>query len=109
MRFLAIATSDDEWFARLWPAEAASASRAEARRAWDLVQAGVIREISFRTDRRDVVIVLEAVDEAAACEALGTLPFARAGAIAFEVFGLRPYDGWAWLFGPDRSEETPGG
>ena len=95
MRFLALATSDDDYFARLTAAEAAAGSTAEAARARELCEAGIIRDIRFRTDRRDVVIVLEAPDEAAARAALATLPFAAAGAISFEVIGLRPYDGWA--------------
>ena len=77
MRFLALATSDDAPFERLPPPEARAASRAEARRAWELYLDGTIREISFRTDRRDVVILLEAVDERAARAALATLPFVR--------------------------------
>lgn len=95
MRFLALATSDDGYFERLTPAEAAAGSAAEAARARELYQAGIIREISFRTDRRDVVILLEAPDEEAARAALATLPFVAAGGITFEVIGLRPYDGWA--------------
>lgn len=98
MRFLALATSDDGYFARLTGAEAASGSRAEAARAWELYQDGTIRDISFRTDRRDVVILLEAPDEETARAVLATLPFAAAGAITFEVIGLRPYDGWAGDF-----------
>jgi hypothetical protein len=94
LRFLALATSDDDYFASLTPAASASGSRAEAARAWELYQDGIIRDISFRTDRRDVVILLEAPDEDAARAALATLPFAAAGAISFEVIGLRPYDGW---------------
>jgi uncharacterized protein with GYD domain len=94
VRFLALATSDDDYFARLSAAESVAGSRAEAARAWELYQDGIIRDISFRLDRRDVVIVLEAPDEAAARAALATLPFASAGAITFEVIGLRPYDGW---------------
>ena len=104
MRFLALASSDDDWFARLAPADAAAMARDEARRTWELHQAGIIREISFRTDRLDVVLVLEAPDRPAAEAALASLPFVRAGGLAFELIGLRPYDGWARLFGG----EVPG-
>jgi len=31
----------------------------EAQRVWELTQAGIIREIFFRADRRDAVIMLE--------------------------------------------------
>jgi hypothetical protein len=98
VRFLALATSDDAWFARLDPAEAREMARAEARRAWELYRDGLLREILFREDRRDVVMFLEADDEIAAREALASLPYVREGAITFEVIGLRPYDGWSRLF-----------
>ncbi len=100
MRFLALATSDDGFFERLPPETAAELERAEAARSWELYRDGVIREMSWRSDRPDVVILLEAVDRAAAEAALSTLPFVEAGGITFEIVGLRPYDGWQRLFGP---------
>jgi uncharacterized protein YciI len=72
--------------------------RAEARKSWRLIQAGIVREISFRTDAHRSVIVVEAPDEAAARAALDTPPFVQAGVLKFEVIGLRAYDGWARLF-----------
>lgn len=76
MRFLAIATSDDDYFRSL----TAAGSAAEAARAWELDQDGIVHAISLRPDRRDVVILLEAPDGNAARAALATLPFAAAGA-----------------------------
>jgi muconolactone delta-isomerase len=109
MRFLALATSDDAWFDALPSGDAADLSRAEAARSWELFRTGVIREMCWRTDRRDVVIFLEAADAAAAEAALATLPFVEAGAISFEVVGLRPYDGWARLFaGPTQGTTERG-
>ena len=98
MRFIALGSVVDTTFPGLTPGEAAALGRAEARRAWELHQAGVIREISFRTDRRATVMLLEANDEATARSALASLPFVRAGRLTFEIAGLRPYDGWARLF-----------
>jgi hypothetical protein len=100
MRFLALEQSAA---GATWPDSAATETllREEARRAWELHQAGVIREISFRTDRHDVVIVLECDDEPAARASLATLPLVRDGLITFEIVGLRPYDGWARLFAPE--------
>jgi muconolactone delta-isomerase len=98
VRFLAIATSDDSWFDALAPEDAATLSRAEAARSWELFCSGVIREMSWRADRRDVVIVLEARDAREAEAALATLPLVAAGGVAFELVGLLPYDGWARLF-----------
>ena len=71
---------------------------AEAWRAWDLHQEGVIRELYFRADRAEAVLVLECEDVAAAEAALATLPLVRAGLIAFELIPLRAYPGFARLF-----------
>lgn len=100
MRFLALGSEVDSTFPGLSSEEAAALGRAEARRAWELHQAGIVREISFRTGARMSVMLLEAPDEGAAREALASLPFVQAGLLTFEVFGLRPYDGWARLFAP---------
>jgi hypothetical protein len=99
VRFLAIAMSDDSYFSTLDDAKALRMGRAEARRVWELYESGVIREINFRVDRNDVVMLLEAADEAGAQEALASLPYVQAGGLTFEVMGLRPYDGWSRLFG----------
>jgi muconolactone delta-isomerase len=101
MRFLALGSEVDVSFPGLSREEAANLGRREARRSWELYQAGVIREISFRSDVHRSVMILEAPDEAAAREALATLPFVRAGVLTFDVMGLVPYDGWARLFAPE--------
>jgi muconolactone delta-isomerase len=72
---------------------------AEARRAWDLHQAGVIRELYFRVDGSAAVIFLECVDVAEAEAALASLPMVAAGLIGFEILPLRAYPGFARLFG----------
>jgi muconolactone delta-isomerase len=100
MRFLALGSEVDSTFPGFSREEAAALGRAEARRAWELHQAGIVREISFRAGVRMSVMLLEAPDEAAAGEALASLPFVQAGLLTFEVIGLRPYDGWARLFAP---------
>ena len=71
---------------------------AEARRAWQLHQDGVIRELYFRADRAEAVLVLECEDVAAAEAILATLPLVAAGLIAFELIPLRAYPGFARLF-----------
>jgi hypothetical protein len=71
---------------------------AEARRVWELQQEGVIREIYFRADRPDAVIVLECADLDAARAALDTLPLVREGLIALSLIPLRPYPGLGRLF-----------
>jgi len=84
----------------------ASHSRAEAERVWELHQAGVVRELYFRDDRDEAVLVLECggIDEARA--ALASLPLVRAGLIDFELVPLRAYPGFARLFTPAAEAGT---
>jgi muconolactone delta-isomerase len=74
-------------------------SAAEARRAWDLHQAGVIRELYFHADESMAVLVLECPGLAEADAALASLAMVSAGLIEFEVLPLRAYPGFARLFG----------
>jgi muconolactone delta-isomerase len=73
-------------------------SAGEARRAWELHQAGSIRELSFRADEPAAVLVLECAGVDEAREILATLPLLAAGLIDFEVIPLRAYPGFARLF-----------
>jgi muconolactone delta-isomerase len=75
---------------------------AEARRVWQLVQDGVIRETYFRQDRSAAVLVLECTDADEAEAVLQTLPMVQAGLITFEIIPLVAYPGFARLF--DTSE-----
>ena len=72
--------------------------REEARRAWALHQEGAIREMYFRADREQAVLVLEAVDVSEARETLGQLPLVREGLIDFDLLPLKAYPGFARLF-----------
>ncbi len=72
---------------------------AEAARAWDLYQDDVIREIYFRADRREAVLVLECANIEQARQALETLPMVQNRLIDFDLIPLRPYPGFARLFG----------
>jgi muconolactone delta-isomerase len=71
---------------------------AEARRAWELQQAGIIRELYFRADRDEAVLVLECADVAEARKVLNTLPLVREKIIGFELIPLKAYPGFARLF-----------
>ncbi len=71
--------------------------RAEAERAWELHQSGVIRELYF-TAGGEAVLILEAASAAAAKRVLATLPLVRARLIEFEIDALRAYSGFARLF-----------
>lgn len=81
---------DDPRFVELRPPE--------ARRVWDLYQADILREIYFRADRPNGVLVFEVADLSAAREAVESLPLVAAGLIAFDLVPLRPYPGFARLF-----------
>ncbi len=72
--------------------------KAEARRVWELYQKGLIRELYFRGDRSEAVLILECADVAAARQTLESLPLVQAGLIRFEVIPLVPYPGFARLF-----------
>jgi hypothetical protein len=72
--------------------------RAEAIRVWDLYQAGVIRELYFRPDTSEAVLILECGGVEEARGVLATLPLVQAGLIAFEVIPLVAYPGFARLF-----------
>ena len=70
----------------------------EALRAWELYQAGIIREIYFREDRNEAIIILECDSIASAEDAINSLPLVKAGLIKFEITRLLPYDGFKRLF-----------
>jgi hypothetical protein len=71
---------------------------AEARKVWKLHQAGVIREIYFRADRNDAVLVLECTTIGEAQETLSALPFVQSNLITFEIIPLKAYSGFERLF-----------
>jgi muconolactone delta-isomerase len=73
-------------------------AKAEARRVWDLHQDGMIREMYFRADRDEAVLVLECASVTEAQEILSTLPFVQNKLIAFEVIPLKAYPGFERLF-----------
>ncbi len=95
MKILAIETDAPD----VSPGRAESLLRAEALRAWELHQAGIVRELYFRADARRAVLVLECDDVESARSALGTLPLVREGLIAFELIPLVAYPGFSRLFG----------
>jgi muconolactone delta-isomerase len=77
-------------------------ARAEAARAWELHQQGIIRELNFRADRNEAVLVLECDSLAAAQQALGSLPLVKYRLITFELIPLKAYPGFARLFAPEK-------
>jgi len=73
-------------------------ARAEAARAWELYQQGLIRELHFRADRPEAVLMRECDDVESAHQALATLPLVASGLISFELIPLAPYPGFERLF-----------
>ena len=70
----------------------------EAARLWELHQAGIVRELYFRQDRSEAVLVLECTSLEQAADALASLPLVAAKLISFELIPLRAYPGFSRLF-----------
>jgi len=75
--------------------------RDEAKQGWELYKEGFIREMYFREDKPEAVLILEAKDVDEAKVKLSTLPLVKNGLITFELIPLRPYHGFERLFGND--------
>ena len=73
-------------------------SEEETRQAWELHQAGLIRELYFRADQQTAVLVLECGSTDEAAGVLAGLPYVREGLIAFDLIPLKAYSGFARLF-----------
>jgi hypothetical protein len=76
-------------------------AKAEAHKVWEYHQAGTIRELYFRTDKNESVLILECTSIIEAQNLLATLPLVQAGLISFEVIPLKAYPGFARLFVKD--------
>lgn len=75
--------------------------RDEAKQGWELYKKGFIREMYFRDDKPEAVLILEAKDLKEAKEKLSELPLVKNGLITFELIPLKPYHGFERLFGND--------
>jgi len=73
--------------------------KAEAASVWKLYKRGGLREIYFREDRNEAVLILECTGMEAAQQILDTLPLVKEGLIEFEFIPLVPYPGFERLFG----------
>jgi hypothetical protein len=65
---------------------------------WDQYQKGFIRELYFRGDRSDAVLILKCVNMDYALDVLNSLPLVKAGLITFDLIHLVPYTGYSRLF-----------
>lgn len=73
-------------------------AKEEARKAWKLYQSGFIREMYFRADRNEAVLMVECASGNEALEILSTLPFVQNKLITFEIIPLQAYSGFERLF-----------
>jgi hypothetical protein len=80
------------------PDEFAQHLKSEARQVWKLYQEGCLRELYFREDRSEAVLILECADRDEAKQVLDSLPLVKAGLISFELIPLLPYPGFSRLF-----------
>ena len=80
------------------PEQFAPHLKAEASRVWELYKSGQLREIYFRGDRSEAVLMLECADVEEAEDLLNTLPLVKERLIEFEVIPLVPYPGFERLF-----------
>jgi len=85
------------------PEQFAPHLKAEAARVWELYKSGQVREIYFRGERSEAVLILECADVDEAEQLLSSLPLVQAGLISFEVIPLVPYPGFERLFGEQVS------
>lgn len=79
--------------------------RAEAVHLWQLHQAGDVRQLFFRDDRHEAVLLLECESPQAADRVLQGLPLVSGGLIGFELIPLRAYPGFARLFAESAPAE----
>jgi hypothetical protein len=80
--------------------------KAEAAKVWELYQNGIVRELYFRQDLSNAVLVMECASVNEAWAVLEQLPMVQAGLIDFDLIPLRPYPGFARLFTPIPDGES---
>lgn len=73
--------------------------KAEAARAWELYQEGVLREMYCDASRHTAILILECESLEAARDILATLPLVQQKLIYFDLYPLEPYTGFSRLFG----------
>jgi muconolactone delta-isomerase len=77
----------------------------ESEMAWKLHQSGIIRELYFRQDRHEAVLILECKNAKEAKSVLAKLPLVKSGLIAFDLIPLKAYNGFVRLFAKVRSNK----
>lgn len=82
--------------------------KVEAAHVWELYQKGIIREMYFRADRNEAVLMLECGSIEEGERELSNLPLVREGLIRFEIIPLKSYSGFSRLFGYDLDNTMTG-
>lgn len=70
----------------------------EAAMVWKLYEAGIVREICYREDKRGVFISAEAETPASLLNELSRLPMVRDEILSLEIIALQPFTGFKALF-----------
>jgi len=73
-------------------------SKDESLKAYELYKKGIIRELYFREDKNEAILILECKDIIEAKKYLRNLPFVKEKLIDFELIPLKPYPGFERLF-----------
>lgn len=77
---------------------------AEALQAFRLMRSGTLEQLYFSAEWKGAILVVEAASRGAAEVAIASLPMVAAGAIAFDIYRLDPYDHYARLFKDEHRE-----
>jgi hypothetical protein len=72
--------------------------RDEAYHLWQLYNTEVVREVYFRTDEHNAVLIMECGSLIEAKEIIAEFPLVKNNLIEFELIPLKPYDGFERLF-----------
>jgi hypothetical protein len=82
--------------------------REEAAKIYELYQRGLVREMYFRQNQSEAVLVMECQDSEEAQAALNELPLVQVGLIAFDLIPLKPYPGFDRLFNLSENDQSDG-
>lgn len=72
--------------------------KSEALKAWEYYKKGTIRELYFRGDREEAVLMLECDSVEEANKYLSELPLVKNKLIEFDIIPLKAYPGFERLF-----------
>ncbi len=71
--------------------------KVESLKVLELYESGIFRELYFRADKPNAVLILECETVDDARESLDSLPLVKNKLISFELIPLKPYPGFSRL------------